>query len=233
MWEVLIDNLPIIWLAFLGAVGAFIIESYLLITKPYLLHKTKIRYKAKMLLGIFTGFVLAYVLQPVELAQAFLIGVGWEVVLSSVIKEANTILASDPYVLRKYETNQLPKINDTLQGAKEKMQNIGTKDRIPVVDDNGRLLGLVTDGMIERQAKKKIPLARVKIKDVMIGASDVIKVDEYDSVAKALKISTQAINDQVITVGGLPVIDREGIVKGLLSFEQLKALDRSLFGSIG
>ena len=228
MWGVL-------WFPFVGGLGAFIVESYVTITKPELIRGTKtrfsgtgIRYKLKFILGIFTGFVLAYALQPSDITQAFLIGVGWEAVLSSVIKDANIVSVMDKRVLRTLKRKDLLKLEDTLQKAKEKIQDAGTLDRILVVDGNKRLMGLVTDGMIKRAIDEEgVDPSQKMIKEIMIGATNVVKVDVHDSVAKAIKVAEQQCPKEKIE--GVTVIDHEGRVKGLLSLDQLKTLDRPLF----
>ena len=135
-----------------------------------------------MSLGIFTGFVLAYVLQPSELSQAFAIGAGWEVLLSSMTKETNTTSVSDGRVLRTLKWEELPKIEESLQVAESIMEKIGVKDRLPIVDDKGRLMGLITDGMIKRVKEKIKDISKVKLSEIMIGATEVVKVDEKDNV---------------------------------------------------
>ena len=228
MWEYL-------WFPFLGGLGAFIVESYVTYTKIELIRGrgthfsgTGIRYKLKTTFGIFTGFVLAYVLQPSDVTQAFLIGVGWEVILSSMIKDANIVSVMDKRVIRTLNKEEALKPDDTLITAKEKIQNAGTLDRIPIVNIEGRLMGIVTDGMIKRAIYKEGDNAtRKKIKEIMIGATDVVKVDKHDSVAKAIRLAEHQSPDNKIE--GITVIDEEGIVKGLLSLSQLKTLDRPLF----
>jgi len=227
MWGVL-------WFPFLGGLGAFIVESYVTVTKLDLTRGkgkrfsvTGIRYELKMVLGIFTGFVLAYVLQPSDITQAFLIGIGWEAVLSSMIKEANVVSVKDERVMRNLETTKLPGPKQSLKTAKGLMIKAGRLDRIPVVNKDRRLMGIVTDGMIEREVKKRdISASKIKLEEIMIGATDVIKVDEHDSVAKAIMMAEQQSPDEKIE--GVAVIDHKGTVKGLLSMDQLKTLDRSL-----
>lgn len=226
MWEGL-------WFPFLGGLGAFIVESYVTVTKLNLISGegrrfsvTGIRYELKMVLGIFTGFVLAYVLQPSDITQAFLIGIGWEAIFSSMIKEANVVSVKDERVMRNLESTKLPRPKQSLKTAKDLMIKAGRLDRIPVVNKEGRLMGIVTDGMIERELKKK-NASKIKLEEIMIGATDVVKVDKHDSVAKAIRLAEQQSPDKKIE--GITVIDEEGLVKGLLSLNQLKTLDRSLF----
>ena len=234
MWEVVENIIVLLWYPLLGALGALIVECVLLVNNYQLLSQQGHLYQAKIVLAVFTGFVLAYVLQPANITQAFAIGAGWEAVISVMTRQANMVQVNDTKLLRKVETDDLPGPNFSLQKTLKTMQKTGNTDRIPIVDKKGRLMGLVTDGMIERKRKKNGKLPRIPVRDIMIGSAQVAKVDQNYSVAKAINMLEQQIIEnekgQRVLVDGITVIDHDRKVKGILGLNDMKALDRPLLG---
>ncbi len=228
MWEAVENIIVLLWYPLMGALGALIVECVLLVNNYNLLSQQSHLYQFKIVLAVFTGFVLAYVLQPANITQAFAIGAGWEAVISVMTRQANMVQVNDAKLLRKVETDDLPGPDDNLQKTLKMMQKAGNTDRTPIVDREGRLMGLVTDGMIERKRKNgKLP--KIPVRDIMIGSTQVVKVDQNYSVAKAINIlEQQTIENKEghrVLVDGITVIDHDRKVKGILGLNDMKALD--------
>lgn len=210
----------------LGALGASIIEAYVLVTKGV----QSPRHAAKSALGVVVGFVLPFVLEASTMANAFALGVGWEATLSALAKESQFKQVSDPRVMRQLATDDCPTPETTIGEALTMMRKAGTTDRIPVVDGAGRLMGIVTDGMIQRALKDKAK-SELPVQDIMQGATEVIRAMKGQSVAKAIRTIEQRYvrkDGRAVAVQGLPVIDSSGKVLGLVVTDDLKDLDKPL-----
>ena len=106
-------------------------------------------------------------------------------------------------------------------------QNLMSRNRIrhlPVVDDDNKLIGIVTDRDIRSalpydlfkdptHASAKNQIAQLKIKDIMSSEPRTISL-EY-TIQDALLII------QELRVGALPVVDKKGKLKGILSVRDL------------
>ncbi|MCK8816349.1 KpsF/GutQ family sugar-phosphate isomerase [Natroniella sulfidigena] len=82
-----------------------------------------------------------------------------------------------------------------------------------IVDQDGKLVGIITDGDIRRQLEKSSDLLKSSAQDVMTANPTVISVDKL--AAEALKImQEQEISD-------LPVVNEQGEPLGLINFQDL------------
>jgi CBS domain-containing protein len=98
---------------------------------------------------------------------------------------------------------------DTLSVVEEKMQR-GRFRRVPVVDDTGRLLGIVADGDL-REHVGYLPTTRVTA--AMIENPATVSADASVATAAELMVWHK--------VGGLPVLDGEGKLVGIITESDL------------
>ncbi|MCK8827322.1 KpsF/GutQ family sugar-phosphate isomerase [Natroniella acetigena] len=82
-----------------------------------------------------------------------------------------------------------------------------------IVDQEGKLVGIITDGDIRRQLEKSPDLLKSSAQEIMTASPTVISVDKL--AAEALKImQEQEISD-------LPVVNQQGEPLGLINFQDL------------
>ncbi|MHC1790702.1 CBS and ACT domain-containing protein [Solidesulfovibrio sp.] len=91
--------------------------------------------------------------------------------------------------------------------------------RLPVIDDDGRLVGIVSDRDIKEASPSKATtldmhelyylLSEIKVGDIM--TKTVISIGPDDTVEKAAVLMLRH------SVGGMPVIDKHGIVVGVIT----------------
>lgn len=99
------------------------------------------------------------------------------------------------------------------------IMNSGKFHRLPVVDNNGRLIGLVTEGLISESSGEKTTslsiyelnylLSRTKVSDIMI--RDVVTVGPEEFLEEGAKLLAEH------RVGVLPVVDGDRHVIGILT----------------
>ncbi len=104
--------------------------------------------------------------------------------------------------------------------------------RLPVVDDDGRLIGLITGGLVEESSGAKSTslsiyelnylLSRTKVSDIMI--KDVVSITED----LFLEEAAQLMIDNEIAV--LPVVDDEKKVKGIITEKDIFQAFNDLLG---
>ena len=104
---------------------------------------------------------------------------------------------------------------------------------LPVVDQDGRLLGMVTDRDI-RSAFPSTMLAAEEREQILNRVSS-IPVGDIMSANNMVLTTNSTLDDALLlfekkSVGALPVLDETGRVKGILSFNDLLKAWRSLFG---
>lgn len=104
---------------------------------------------------------------------------------------------------------------------------------LPVVDEGGRLLGMVTDRDI-RSAFPSTMLAAEERQEILNRVSS-IPVGDIMSANNMVLTTNSTLDDALLlfekkSVGALPVLDETGQVQGILSFNDLLKAWRSLFG---
>lgn len=104
---------------------------------------------------------------------------------------------------------------------------------LPVVDEGGRLLGMVTDRDI-RSAFPSTMLAAEERQEILNRVSR-IPVGDIMSANNMVLTTNSTLDDALLlfekkSVGALPVLDETGRVQGILSFNDLLKALRSLFG---
>lgn len=86
---------------------------------------------------------------------------------------------------------------------------------IPVVDENGKLLGIITNRDLRFQKDMSTPVQEIMTKDNLITAIDEVSLDEAEEILKIHKIEK------------LPIVNEEGKLTGLITYKDiLKNIDR-------
>jgi CBS domain-containing protein len=98
---------------------------------------------------------------------------------------------------------------DTLEDARKKMKE-GKFRRLPVVDEKGTLVGIVTDGDLRAHAGY---LATTKVSGVMIETPITVAPD--DQISKAVQLMLDS------KIGGLPVVSGDGRPIGIITESDL------------
>lgn len=86
---------------------------------------------------------------------------------------------------------------------------------IPVVDENRRLLGIITNRDLRFQKDMSVPVEKIMTKDNLITAIDEVSLDEAEEILKIHRIEK------------LPIVDEDGRLTGLITYKDiLKNIDR-------
>lgn len=86
---------------------------------------------------------------------------------------------------------------------------------IPVVDENGKLLGIITNRDLRFQKNMSAPVQEIMTKENLITAIDEVSLDEAEEILKIHKIEK------------LPIVNKEGKLTGLITYKDiLKNIDR-------
>ncbi|MHB8789375.1 MAG: CBS domain-containing protein [Desulfobulbaceae bacterium] len=104
---------------------------------------------------------------------------------------------------------------------------------LPVVDGEGRLLGMVTD----RDIRSAFPSTMLTVEEhqQILNRVRLIPVGDIMSANNMVLTTTSTLDDALLlferkSVGALPVLDEDGRVAGIMSFNDLLKAWRSLFG---
>ena len=86
---------------------------------------------------------------------------------------------------------------------------------IPVVDEKGKLLGIITNRDLRFQKDMSVPVQKIMTRDNLITAIDEVSLDEAEEILKIHKIEK------------LPIVNAEGKLTGLITYKDiLKNIDR-------
>lgn len=86
---------------------------------------------------------------------------------------------------------------------------------IPVVDEEEKLLGIITNRDLRFQKEMSVPVQKIMTKDNLITAIDEVSLDEAEDILKIHKIEK------------LPIVNEEGKLTGLITYKDiLKNIDR-------
>ena len=86
---------------------------------------------------------------------------------------------------------------------------------IPVVDNNGKLLGILTNRDLRFQKDMNVPVKEIMTKDNLVTAVDEISLEEAEQILQVHKIEK------------LPIVDKDGKLTGLITYKDiLKNKDR-------
>jgi IMP dehydrogenase len=116
------------------------------------------------------------------------------------VKRSQSGLILDPITLQ---------INSTVRDA-EKIMREYRIGGIPVVDQNLKLVGIITNRDLRFQKDMDVAVETIMTKENLITASEGITLDEAEETLKNHKIEK------------LPIIDKGGILKGLITFKDIQ-----------
>lgn len=116
------------------------------------------------------------------------------------VKRSQSGLILDPITLS---------VNSTVQQAENIMREFRIGG-IPVVDGDGKLLGIITNRDLRFQKDMNAPVERIMTKDNLITAPDGITLDKAEDILKKYKIEK------------LPIVDKSGKLTGLITFKDIQ-----------
>jgi IMP dehydrogenase len=116
------------------------------------------------------------------------------------VKRSQSGLILDPITLQ---------IHSTVRDA-EKIMREHRIGGIPVVDQNGKLLGIITNRDLRFQKDMDVAVETIMTKENLITASNGITLDQAEDTLKKYKIEK------------LPIVDKNGILTGLITFKDIQ-----------
>lgn len=116
------------------------------------------------------------------------------------VKRSQSGLILDPVTLS---------INSTVQDAENIMREFKIGG-IPVVDGNGKLLGIITNRDLRFQKDLSVPVEKIMTKENLITASEGITLDKAETVLQKYKIEK------------LPIVNKKGKLTGLITFRDIQ-----------
>jgi IMP dehydrogenase len=116
------------------------------------------------------------------------------------VKRSQSGLILDPITL---------KVHSTVRDA-EKIMRENRIGGIPVVDESGKLLGIITNRDLRFQKDLDVAVENIMTKDQLITASAGITLEEAEGTLKKYKIEK------------LPIVDKSGKLTGLITFKDIQ-----------
>lgn len=116
------------------------------------------------------------------------------------VKRSQSGLILDPVTLS---------VNSTVRDAENIMREFKIGG-IPVVDSNGKLLGIITNRDLRFQKDMDVPVERIMTKDNLITASENITLDKAETILQQYKIEK------------LPIVNKRGRLTGLITFRDIQ-----------
>jgi IMP dehydrogenase len=116
------------------------------------------------------------------------------------VKRSQSGLILDPITLRIHS-----KVSDA-----EKIMREYRIGGIPVVDENGKLVGIITNRDLRFQKDMDVPVETIMTKDKIVTASAGVTLDQAEDTLKRYKIEK------------LPIIDKNGVLTGLITFKDIQ-----------
>jgi IMP dehydrogenase len=116
------------------------------------------------------------------------------------VKRSQSGLILDPITLQ---------VNATVRDA-EKIMREHRIGGIPVVDQNGKLVGIITNRDLRFQKDLDVSVERIMTKDNLITAAEGITLDQAEGTLKKYKIEK------------LPITDKSGKLTGLITFKDIQ-----------
>ncbi len=116
------------------------------------------------------------------------------------VKRSQSGLILDPVVL---------KVNSTVRDA-EKIMREYKIGGIPVVDDNRKLLGIITNRDLRFEKNMKTPVADIMTKESLITAPEGITLAQAEKILQKYKIEM------------LPIVNKKGRLTGLITFKDIQ-----------
>ncbi|MFZ6009635.1 MAG: IMP dehydrogenase [Bacteroidota bacterium] len=116
------------------------------------------------------------------------------------VKRSQSGLILDPVTLD---------IHSTVQQAENIMREFKIGG-IPVVDENGKLVGIITNRDLRFQKDMNVPVEKIMTKDNLITAPEGITLDQAEGTLKKYKIEK------------LPIVNKKGKLTGLITFKDIQ-----------
>jgi IMP dehydrogenase len=116
------------------------------------------------------------------------------------VKRSQSGLIIDPITLS---------VNSTVQQAENIMREFRIGG-IPIVDENGRLVGIITNRDLRFQKDMNAPVEKIMTKENVITAPEGITLDKAEDILKKYKIEK------------LPIISKKGKLTGLITFKDIQ-----------
>ncbi len=116
------------------------------------------------------------------------------------VKRSQSGLILDPVTLN---------IHSTVQDAENIMREFKIGG-IPVVDENRKLVGIITNRDLRFQKDMDVPVERIMTKDNLVTASEGITLDQAEGTLKKYKIEK------------LPIVNKDGQLTGLITFKDIQ-----------
>lgn len=116
------------------------------------------------------------------------------------VKRSQSGLILDPVTLG---------LNSTVQDAEKIMREFKIGG-IPVVDSNGKLVGIITNRDLRFQKDMSAPVERIMTKDNLITAAEGVTLEQAEGILKQYKIEK------------LPIVNKKGKLIGLITFKDIQ-----------
>ncbi|MBL7840923.1 MAG: IMP dehydrogenase [Cyclobacteriaceae bacterium] len=116
------------------------------------------------------------------------------------VKRSQSGLILDPVTLS---------VNSTVQDAENIMREFKIGG-IPVIDGNGKLLGIITNRDLRFQKDMKVAVERIMTKENLITAPENITLDKAETILQQYKIEK------------LPIVNKKGKLTGLVTFKDIQ-----------
>ncbi len=136
------------------------------------------------------------------------------------------------YVKDHMTQNPITVTADTVISKAVDLMRTNNFHRLPVVDDGGRIIGLITGGLVEEQSGAKTTslsifelnylLSRTKVSDIMIRDVQTIRGDVFLEEASQLMIDRE--------IAALPVVDADNRVIGIITEKDIFQAFNDLLG---
>jgi IMP dehydrogenase len=116
------------------------------------------------------------------------------------VKRSQSGLILDPVTLD---------VHSTVQDAENIMREFKIGG-IPVVDENGKLVGIITNRDLRFQKDMNVPVEKIMTKENLVTAAEGITLDQAEGTLKKYKIEK------------LPIVNKKGKLTGLITFKDIQ-----------
>jgi len=116
------------------------------------------------------------------------------------VKRSQSGLILDPITLD---------VHSTVQDAENIMREFKIGG-IPVVDENGKLVGIITNRDLRFQKDMRVPVEKIMTRENLITANEGITLDQAEGTLKKYKIEK------------LPIVNKKGKLTGLITFKDIQ-----------
>lgn len=99
---------------------------------------------------------------------------------------------------------------NSLVGDAEKIMREFRIGGIPVVDESGKLIGIITNRDLRFQKDLSLPVEKIMTRENLVTAQEGITLDKAESILKKYKIEK------------LPIVDKKGKLTGLITFRDIQ-----------